>query len=208
MLFTQGLYAITDRPLSPLPVFECAEAILKAGIKTLQYREKSLSFEEKVDEARVLKALCHQYGATFIINDSIELAQAVKADGIHLGQDDMNPLQARLILGDDAIIGWSTHSPDQVLAANNLPLDYIGFGPVFATSTKQCADSPRGLEMLAEILPISKHPVVAIGGINRERIAQLTALNCRWAAIISDVVACENPQQRATEADALLKQRT
>jgi thiamine-phosphate pyrophosphorylase len=143
---------------------EMAERALEAGAGWIQYREKERTRREMYHEAVRLRELTSEFGATLLVNDYVDIALAVGADGVHLGQDDLPLEEARRLMGD-RIIGISTHSLSQAMDAAHSGADYIGFGPVFLTSTKD-AGEPRGLEMLREITGQVTIPVVAIGGIS------------------------------------------
>ncbi|GAB4417773.1 MAG: thiamine phosphate synthase [Thermodesulfovibrionales bacterium] len=158
------LYLIMDEKVSGLPFEEMALAALKAGVRWIQYREKTKSRREIYREALRLRELTDEFGATLIVNDHADIALAVEADGVHLGQEDLPLKEAREIMGD-RIIGISTHSIEEALDAESGGADYIGFGPVFYTATKD-AGKPKGLDMLREIKRSVKIPVVAIGGIS------------------------------------------
>jgi thiamine-phosphate pyrophosphorylase len=142
---------------------------LKAGVRWVQYRDKERSRRKVYEESVKLRRTTQNFDAVFIINDYSDIASAAGADGVHLGQDDLPIREARKIMGDDKIIGISTHSLEQARNAERDGADYIGFGPIFHTMTKD-AGSPKGIEMLHEIKRQVQVPVVAIGGINLENI--------------------------------------
>lgn len=168
------------------------EAALAGGATTIQLREKNLTGRELVEAGRALKELAHRYGATFIVNDRVDIALAVDADGVHLGQDDLPVTLARQIMGPDKIIGLSTHSWEQALAASKLPVNYIGVGPVFPTNSKPDAEKPVGLELVQRVSRELSIPFVAIGGINASNIREVVAAGARNVAVISAVVAAED----------------
>ncbi len=168
-MYLSGLCFITDRNLCDLTTNEMSYIALNAGVKWIQYREKNKSRREIYNEAAILRKLTEKFGATFIVNDHADIALAVNADGVHLGQEDLPLKEARKILGGKKIIGISTHSIEQALEAEAGGADYIGFGPVFHTSTKD-AGGTKGIEMLREIKSRTRIPVVAIGGIKAENI--------------------------------------
>lgn len=203
MIIAPGLYFITDSNLTLKDIFSDTLKALKAGVKTVQYREKGVSTLTFYENAVKLKELCHEYGAKFIMNDRIDVALAVKADGVHLGQDDMPLVEAQKICGDKMIIGISTHSFDQAVEAQKSGADYIGFGPVFGTQTKKNAGNARGVEELAEVLENVEIPVIAIGGVKTTNLPQLIEAGAKHAAVISEVVTAESVSSKVKEINAL-----
>jgi thiamine-phosphate pyrophosphorylase len=165
-----SLYLITDRTISRLPLKEIVRQALSAGIKIIQIREKTLSKKELYREIMPLKPLFAKHRALLIINDYVDIALAVNASGVHLGQEDMPVKEARKILGMGRIIGVSTHSLKQAVEAERAGADYIGFGPVFHTATKS-AGRPKGIKALREIKSCITIPLVAIGGIAVDNVS-------------------------------------
>jgi thiamine-phosphate pyrophosphorylase len=162
-----NLYPITDARLSGLSHAEQVARLCAGGAKLVQLREKHLSPREFYVEAEAALRVARACGSRLMINDRVDIALALRADGVHLGQDDLSPLAARGLLGQDAIIGFSTHNLEQARAASQMPVDYIAIGPIFATSSKEKPDPVVGLEGLARVREaIGKLPLVAIGGIN------------------------------------------
>ncbi|MCD8300652.1 MAG: thiamine phosphate synthase [Clostridiales bacterium] len=186
------LYAVTDRSwLGQKTLAQQVEEALMGGITMLQLREKSLGKEEFLAEAREIKELCDRYGVPLIINDDVEIAGAVDAAGVHLGQEDMDPGEARKILGPEAIIGVSARTAEQALLAQQLGADYLGVGDVFGTATK--GDAKRiSRETLAAICHAVDIPVAAIGGITAENVTQLKGSGIAGVAIVSAVFAQKN----------------
>lgn len=162
------------------------EIVLKAGAKWIQYREKDRTRREAYTEAMRLRDLTKSFGAALIVNDHADIALSVDADGVHLGQDDLPLKEARKIMGDK-IIGISTHSLAEALYASEGSADYIGFGPVFETSTKD-AGRPKGVLMLKEIKDSVKIPVVAIGGISKENLRSVLAARADAVAVASGIL--------------------
>jgi thiamine-phosphate pyrophosphorylase len=181
------IYLITDRSLSGLSHFQIAGQAIAAGIRTIQLREKQMSRKELYREALFLRSLTLRHNTTFIVNDYIDIALAVGADGVHLGQDDMPVEEARKIMGKKKIIGVSTHSLRQAIRAQESGADYIGFGPVFPTSTKD-AGLPKGLKALKVIREHVRIPVVAIGGITAENILSAVESGADAAAVMSAIL--------------------
>ena len=159
------LYPLTDRRLSGLSHAEQVSQLSEGGATLVQLREKILSPFEFYTEAEAALRVARERGVKIIINDRVDIALALKADGVHLGQDDLPPEAARRILGPDAIIGFSTHDPEQARLAAQMPVDYIAIGPIFATATKEASDPPVGLEGLRIVRQtVGTIPLVAIGG--------------------------------------------
>ncbi|WP_457621651.1 thiamine phosphate synthase [Persephonella sp.] len=182
-----SLYVITDEKLlEGKDLYSCIEQAIHGGATVIQYRAKNKSSKQMYEEAVIIKKVCMRYDIPFIVNDRIDIAIAVDADGVHLGQDDINVEIARRILGFEKIIGLSTKKIEDVIKANSLPVDYIGFGSVFPTSTKKDAVY-AGLEKLKEVMKISTQPVVAIGGINEKNLTDLLKTGCKNIAVVSAV---------------------
>ena len=197
MNFTRNnllLYAVTDR--SWLHEGELLshrlERALKAGVTMVQLREKNLSFEDFVKEAQEIKSLCIRYGIPFLINDRVDVALAVDADGVHVGQKDTDCAQARKMLGPDKIIGASAHNVAEALAAQAAGADYLGCGAVFGSSTKKDAGT-LNFSVLQQICHAVSIPVVAIGGISEKNVLQLTGSGIDGIAVISAIFAHEDP---------------
>ncbi|MBS6955268.1 MAG: thiamine phosphate synthase [Enterocloster asparagiformis] len=193
------LYAVTDRSwLNGRTLYDQVEEALAGGATLIQLREKELDREHFLEEARELKALCRRYGAPFVINDSVDIAAAVDADGVHVGQSDMAAGDVRFRLGPDKIIGVSAQTVDQALLAERSGADYLGVGAVFHTGTKRDA-TDVSYETLREICRAVKIPVVAIGGINRGNVEQLAGSGICGVAVVSAIFAQQDI--RAVAAD-------
>ncbi len=186
-MYLDGLCFITDRKLSGLSIEDMTLKVLEAGARWVQYREKERSRREIHEEALRLRRLTKNYNAVFIINDYVDIAICVDADGVHLGQDDLPLKEARKIIGRNRIIGISTHNLQQAIDAGMDGADYIGFGPVFRTVTKD-AGEPRGTDMLREVKTKVKIPVVAIGGINLENIMPVLNTGIDAIAVASAIL--------------------
>jgi thiamine-phosphate pyrophosphorylase len=191
-----ALYFITDASLTKRDNIRDCEIAAKAGVSTIQYRQKSGNWESRLQEAQQIRQICHKYNSTFIINDDLELAIACDADGIHIGQDDIEVATVRQQTKKGFIVGLSTHSLAQVEIANREAVDYIGFGPVFTTSTKNNAGDALGVELLQKAVKLATVPVVAIGGIKCSDIPMLIDTNCQAMAIISDILTDNNLEKR------------
>ena len=183
------LYALTDSRLAlGRSVEEQARALLSAGIRILQYREKHAKAGVMLQECRMLRALTRQAGACFLVNDHIDIAILAEADGVHIGQDDLPVAEVRRLLGPGKIIGLSTHSPDQARAAIAAGADYIGVGPIFATRTKEDVCAPVGFKYLDWVVKNIPLPFVAIGGIKEGNIADVAAHGAKCCALVSEFV--------------------
>jgi thiamine-phosphate pyrophosphorylase len=185
------LYAITDARLSGLAHEEQLRRLSEGGATFVQLREKHASPREFYREAEAALRVAHARGITLIINDRADIALALRADGVHLGQDDLDPTAARRLLGDDFVIGYSTHSLEQLEAAARLPVDYVAFGPVFPTRTKENPDPVVGLELLARaraaLDPLI--PLVAIGGVTRENAHAALDAGADSVAVVSALLS-------------------
>lgn len=200
------LYAVTDRSwLNGQTLYEQVEQALKGGVTLVQLREKGLGAEQFLQEARQIQQLCHRFGVPLIINDSIEVALAVDADGVHLGQDDANAAQARQLLGKDKIIGVSAHNVQEALQAVQDGADYLGSGAVFGSGTKTNV-STLPMQTLREICSAVPIPVVAIGGITEQNLQQLSGTGIAGAAVVSAIFAQENIEEAAIRLRGLLSQ--
>ncbi len=179
------LYAITDPQLSNYTHVEIVELLLAAGVRFIQLRDKEASSKELLDQARACLELTRAADAKLIINDRVDVALTANADGVHLGQGDLNVAEAREILGDDAIIGVSTHSLEQFKAAQQTSANYLAVGPVYATTTKENPDPVVSLELVKAAKALADRPLVAIGGITVERTKEVIAAGADSIAVIS-----------------------
>ncbi|MDR2820641.1 MAG: thiamine phosphate synthase [Desulfovibrio sp.] len=183
------IYAITDTRLSlGRSVAEVAAALLGAGVRILQYREKKLKAGQMLEECRVLRRLTREAGACFIVNDHVDIALLVGADGVHVGQEDLPVAEVRRLVGPEMLIGLSTHSPEQAQAAAVAGADYIGVGPIFPTQTKEDVVAPVGFSYLDWAAKNSALPFVAIGGIKEHNIGEVARHGARCCALVSELV--------------------
>lgn len=192
------LYAVTDRAwLGAKSLSMVVREALEGGASFIQLREKNLPFDEFLAEANEIKEVCKEYMVPFVINDNVDVALACDADGVHLGQDDMSPIEARKILGDNKIIGLSAVNLEQAILAEKQGADYLGVGAVFPTSTKEDADyvSYEELKKICEAVSI---PVVAIGGIGADNIMELKGSGIDGISVVSAIFAQKNIKE-ATE---------
>lgn len=200
------LYAVTDRAwVGKLTLPQQVEAALKGGATCVQLREKNLADSSILAEAREISALCKQYRVPFILNDNVALAAQCGADGVHLGQEDMDPAEARRILGPDAIIGVSAHNVAEAKAAVAAGADYLGCGAMFATTTKTnvTALPKETLRAICTAVPV---PVVAIGGISKQNLLSLAHCGEAGVALVSAIFAAEDIEEECRELRRLAAQ--
>jgi thiamine-phosphate pyrophosphorylase len=171
---------------------EVVEMMIASGIKVIQYREKDKSPRQMYGECVRIREMTTKSGVTFIVNDHVDLALLVGADGVHIGQDDLPPREVRNLAGQEMIIGLSTHSPAQAQAAVNCGVDYIGVGPLFATRTKKDVCDPVGLEYLDYVVKNIKLPFVAIGGIKEHNIAEVSRRGAKCIALVTEITGSED----------------
>ena len=184
------VYPITDTRISGIGHVEQLSRFISGGATLVQLRDKSGPSGEFHDAAVRAIKLAHSHSVKIIINDRVDIALAAGADGVHLGQDDLSPIEARKLLGPNAVIGYSTHTEEQAEAALKFPIDYIAFGPVFSTKTKENADRVVGLKKLAAIRGLTRGlPLVAIGGIEASNLRSVLATGADSAAVISAVLS-------------------
>ena len=189
---SMSLYAVTDRAwVGKQSLYEQVESALKGGVTCVQLREKDMDDEAFLNEAMEISALCKQYGVPFFINDNVEIAIKCHADGIHVGQEDMEAAQVRQKGGDDMMIGVSVHSVEEALEAVRNGADCLGVGAMFSTSTKTDVDVlPK--EVLKDICEAVDVPVVAIGGIGKGNMLELSGTNVDGVALVSAIFAAED----------------
>ena len=184
-----SLYAILDpEQIRQRAVEDVLSELLRAGVKMLQLRAKALGGNDFLALAKLARSQTEIYHCGLIVNDRVDVAMLCNADGVHLGQEDL-PLQVGRRLLGNKIIGISTHNIEQARQAQNGGADYIGFGPMFGSQTKDTGYSARGIDMLAEIRATVTIPIVAIGGINEQNVSQVWRAGADSAAIISDILA-------------------
>lgn len=189
-------YLVTDSGLSKKGTLSDVREAVESGCRIVQYREKDKSTKEMVEEASEIKRICRSK-AIFLVNDRIDIALAVDADGVHIGQDDMPVEIARKLLGEDKIIGLSVNDREEAVLAEKLGADYIGLGPIFDTATKKDAGKGIGPLKIREVKDAIKLPVVAIGGINKENCESVIQNGADSLVAISAVV-CSDDVKRET----------
>lgn len=200
------LYAVTDRHwLNEQTLYEQVEEALKGGATFIQLREKDLTEEEFLEEAKKIQQLCKKYRVPFIINDNVKLAKEIDADGVHVGQSDMEALDVRAQLGEDKIIGVSARTVEQALLAEKHGADYLGVGAVFQTGTKTDA---REVEhsVLKEICTKVDIPVVAIGGITQDNVKELSGSGINGVAVISAIFAQKDIETATAKLKSCVEQ--
>lgn len=198
------LYFITHRPY--YDVIESVKIALKAGVKIIQYREKQKNYPQLLETAQEIRKLTRQHNALFIVNDYLDLAIKVKADGIHLGQHDDNLEQIRK-QHPELIIGRSTHNLQQAIEAEQQGTDYIGAGPIYATITHQNPDPVVGIALLKKIRETVKLPIVAIGGITTERVSEILSTGTTSMAILQGILTKKDIEQEIKEIKKLIKEK-
>ena len=186
------LYAVTDRAwVGTKSLYEQVKEALENGVTCVQLREKELSEEDFLKEAKQISTLCKEYKVPFIVNDNVNIAIACKADGIHIGQEDMELTNVRKLVGEDMIIGVSAHTVEEAIKAQEGGADYIGIGAVFATSTKTDVDV-LSFETLRSICEAVDIPTVAIGGIKKDNICKLKGSGIDGVAVVSAIFAAKD----------------
>jgi thiamine-phosphate diphosphorylase len=199
-----SLYLITDRDLSRgRSISEVVKAALAGGVDVVQLRDKKVETSLMVADALRVRELTAQAGKPLIVNDRLDVALAIEADGAHVGQTDIPAAMARALLAAPRILGVSTSDADMTTCAYRDQADYIGFGPLYHTATKQTVASPRGLEMLPQVLDAVPIPVVVLGGISLDNIEDVVAAGADHVAVCSCIVAADDVQRAA----ATLKER-
>ncbi len=194
----KGLYLVTDRALcGGRSLEDVVRQVVRGGASCVQLREKDISTRDFVDEAHNIKKLLSPFDVPLIINDRLDVALAVGAHGVHVGQNDMPYAIARKLMGPEAIVGVSVETWDDVEMAEELDCDYIGVSPVFETPTKTDTKGAWGLEGLKKIKEYSRHSLVAIGGINERNAAEVVAAGADSIAVVSALCSAENPCEAA-----------
>ena len=197
------IYPITDTRLSGLSHAEQVARLIEGGASLIQLRDKLSAPREFYREAAAALQIARDHGARLIINDRVDIALALKADGVHLGQTDIPVAAARRLLGKEAIIGFSTHNIEQAKLATNLPVDYLAFGPIFPTSTKENPEPVAGLVALSEVATSKGSlPLVAIGGITLENAREVLKAGADTVAVIAELVA--DPRKIAENTSRML----
>ena len=198
--FDLRLYLVTDRELAlGRPLTDVVEKALKGGVTMVQLREKKATTRRFLQEVMDVKKILQPYNIPLIVNDRVDIALATDADGVHLGQSDMPWQMARKILGPEKIIGLSIESIKQLEEANSADIDYIGISPVFTTPTKKELEKGLGITGTREIASQSRHPAVAIGGINIENVKDVMATGVDGISVVSAICSASDPEASARD---------
>ncbi len=198
-------YLVTDSGLSKKGTLSDVREAVAAGCKIVQYREKEKSAEGMIEEASQLKSVCDG-NAIFLVNDDVDVALIVGADGVHIGQGDMSFEKAREILGEDKLIGLTVHNVEEAIDAEKKGADYIGLSPIFNTNTKKDAGKCCGVGMIEKVKNEIELPIVAIGGINKENIVDVIRAGADSAVAISAVVCAENVSDEVKDFIRIIKE--
>lgn len=196
-----GLYLVMTDPL--VGYEKLAEIAVGCGVRVIQLRMKHARRGDVLNVARAVRRVTEAGDTLFIVNDDPEIACEARADGVHVGQDDMPPSEIRRRYPELKYVGLSTHSPAQVVAANGEPVDYIGVGPVYATPTKDIPDPVLGLETMSEMIALSVHPAVAIGGIDIFRLPEVKKAGAKNFALVRAVCASADPRKAIKELNGV-----
>jgi len=202
----KGLYFVTDRGLcGETPLAEVVLQAIRGGAACVQLREKDVTTRFFVEEALRIKALLAPFKVPLIINDRLDVALAVEADGVHVGQEDMPYEIARKLMGPRAIIGLSVETWEDVERAQGLDVDYLGVSPVFATPTKTDTKEPWGRKGLARIRAFSRHPLVGIGGLNASNAEAVVMAGADSVAVVSAICAAPDPFTASRELTEIIR---
>lgn len=194
------LHVLTDTALQArFSHADLARLAIAGGADTIQYRQKQGSTRDMIEIAQQMKGLCREAGIPFIVNDRIDVAMASRADGVHLGQDDFPIPLARKLLGEEAIIGGSAVTLEEAKKCLSEGADYVGFGPVYPTGSKDDAGPVTGLDLLREVVANIPVPIIAIGGVGAENAPEVLEAGARGIAVIS-AVCCQPDPEKATRA--------
>ena len=203
--FDLSLYLVTDRSLSNgRSIGYIVEKAVEGGVTMVQLREKYASTKDFLLLTQLLKRILEPYNVPLIINDRLDIVLASDADGLHIGQNDMPYHIARKLLGNDKIIGISVENIDDVRKSNQIDVDYIAISPVFSTPTKTNTMRPFGVEGIREAMAITRHPAVAIGGINISNAVEIINTGVNGIAVVSAIMSAENPFRVAEDLKKIL----
>ncbi len=193
------LYVILDASLITSSERDRALGLAEAGVRLLQYRNKSASSRQYLENSRELAETLRPHGVLFIVNDRADVAFLAGANGVHIGQDDLEVEQARRVLGGDKLVGVSTHNLEQFERAAKSSADYVAVGPVFSTYSKANPDPVVGLDFLRKVRALTDKPIVAIGGITLDRVAAAIEAGADSVAVISGILSAADPGERAKQ---------
>jgi thiamine-phosphate pyrophosphorylase len=198
------LYVILDAALLTTPETDCAQRLAHAGVRLLQYRNKSAPARELFERCNKLANLLLPQGVSFVVNDRADVAALAGASGVHVGQEDLGVEEVRQVVGAEKLVGASTHNLEQFQRAAGSSADYIAVGPIFATDTKSNPDPVIGTAFIRKIRPLTDKPIVAIGGITLERASEIIEAGADCVAVISDILRAPEPGARARQYIDLL----
>lgn len=200
------IYLITDdKYFKDRDLFETIEQALQGGVTAVQYRFKNKTTRQMYEELLKIREITRNYGADLVVNDRADLALAVDADGVHVGKEDLPPEAVRKVVGDKLYIGYTANSLEELREAQDLPIDYIGFGSIYPTSTKE-SYKLVGLDALREAVRISEKPIVAIGGIMPYRVSEVLKAGCRNLAISAGILGFADVKKAAEEIKRAYKE--
>lgn len=191
------LYVILDAALARGSLVEVARSLAEAGVELIQYRDKTATADTLLGQSWELAAVLRPFGACLVVNDRADVAAMAGAAGVHVGQEDLSPEEARAICGLERWVGLSTHNIEQVRTAAAGSAEYIAVGPIFATKTKENPDPVVGLELIREARKLTRKPLVAVGGITEERCGEVFAAGADCVAVASDILGSKDPAGRA-----------
>jgi thiamine-phosphate pyrophosphorylase len=193
------LYVILDPGLTTTPERDCALCLAEAGVRLLQYRNKTASARQLLDSSRKLADILIPQGVSFFVNDRPDVAFLAGATGVHVGQEDLDVEATRSVIGSGKLVGVSTHNLEQFQRAAASSADYIAVGPIFSTSSKSNPDPVVGLDLVRKARALTQKPIVAIGGITLERAAQVIEAGADSVAVISGILSAPDPTERARQ---------
>jgi thiamine-phosphate pyrophosphorylase len=191
------LYVILDATLLNNSPYHCAQELAGAGVRLMQYRDKSACARDLLETSRQLASSLKASGCSLVVNDRPDVAALARAAGVQVGQEDLGPEQVRTVVGADMWVGVSTHNLEQFRRAANTTADYIAVGPIFPTTSKANPDPVVGLELLRQVRSLTERPIVAIGGITLDRAASVIVAGADSVAVIRDVLCAERPGEQA-----------
>lgn len=198
-------YLVTYSSISRNGTFSDVKNAVNAGCKFVQYREKNKSTEEMIEEAKKLKQICEDK-AIFLIDDRVDVAQAVGADGVHLGRSDVSVEDARRLLGKDGIIGLTIHNVQEAIEAEKKGVDYIGLAPIYKTDTKEDSGVPCGLDMISEVRKNTNLPIVAVGGINKYNVKEVISRGADGVVAVSAVLDTDDVYSKVNDFIRIIKE--
>jgi len=205
MLKDIDFYLVTYSSISKKGIFLDVKNAIDAGCKIIQYREKNKSKNEKIKEAKKIKEFC-KGKAIFLVNDDIDVALSVGADGVHLGQNDISVNYAKKILGNNCIIGLTVHNVEEALDAEKLGVDYIGIAPIYKTDTKEDSGIPCGPEIISEIRNNVNLPIIAVGGINKDNISEVIKNGADGVVAVSAILDSNDVKKEVSDFISIIKE--